>query len=135
MRNVLVVDDEKPVADAIAAVLNKAGYTTRVAYDGTEALQVIARDDVDVVLTDLVMSGMDGATLLRWLRSTPETKDLPAILMSMLPEERVIALCTDYSRFLRKPLQFQLLFRTIEELCEPPEARALGHASSGDVMH
>jgi CheY-like chemotaxis protein len=136
MRNVLVVDDEKPVADAIAAVLRKAGYTTLVAYDGTEALAVIERDDVDVVLTDLVMSGMDGATLLRWLRSTPETKDLPAILMSMLPEERVVALCTDYSRFLRKPLQFQLLFRTIEELCEPPERRALGFASgASDVMH
>ena len=135
MRNVLVVDDEKPVADAIAAVLRNAGYTTLVAYDGTEALAVIGRDSIDLVLTDLVMSGMDGATLLRWLRSTPETKDLPAILMSMLPEERVIALCTDYSRFLRKPLQFQLLFRTIEELCEPPETRALGLAAGGDVMH
>ncbi len=136
MRSVLVVDDEKPVADAIAAVLRNAGYTTIVAYDGTEALSVIGRESVDVVLTDLVMSGMDGATLLRWLRSTPETKDMPAILMSMLPEERVVALCSDYSRFVRKPLQFQLLFRTIEELCETPDAQVLGAAAgAGDVMH
>ncbi len=136
MRNVLVVDDEKPVADAIAAVLRNAGYTTVVAYDGTEALAIIAREDIDVVLTDLVMSGMDGASLLRWLRSTPETKDLPAILMSMLPEERAVSLCSDYSRFLRKPLQFQILFRTIEELCEPPGAPALGiGGGGGDLMH
>ena len=134
MRNVLVVDDEKPVADAIAAVLRKAGYHALVAYDGAGALDVIGGAPVDIVLADLVMSGMDGATLLRWLRSAPETHDLPVILMSMLPEERVMALCSDYSRFLRKPLQFPLLFRSIEELCEPPEMRALG-GPGDDVIH
>ncbi|MEO5700743.1 MAG: response regulator [Casimicrobiaceae bacterium] len=118
MRTVLVVDDETTIADALASVLQKAGYTTRAAYDGAAALEVIGREPVDLVLTDLVMTGMDGATLIRWLRSAPETTDLPVILMSMLSEERVFALCSDYSRFLRKPLQFDALFAAIEELCD-----------------
>ena len=122
MRTVLVVDDEATVADALAAVLRKAGYTALTANDGTAALVVIGREHVDVVLTDLVMTGMDGATLIRWLRSDPGTEEMPVILMSMLPEERAFALCSDYSRFLRKPLQFEALFRTIEELCDPAAA-------------
>ena len=124
MRTVLVVDDERTIADALAAVLERAGYTARVAYDGTEALAVIGREHVDLVLTDLVMTGMDGATLIRWLRSAPETQDLPVILMSMLPEERAFALCSDYSRFLRKPLQFDALFAAIEDLCDAREPAA-----------
>jgi len=118
MRTVLVVDDEATIANALASVLRNAGYTAVVAYDGAAALEVMARDAVDVVLTDLVMTGMDGATLVRWLRSAPQTRELPVILMSMLPEERAFALCSDYSKFLRKPLQFQALFAAIDELCD-----------------
>lgn len=118
MRTVLVVDDETTIAEALAAVLRRAGYTALAAYDGAAALEIIGRERVDLVLTDLVMTGMDGATLIRWLRSAPETTHLPVILMSMLSEERVFALCSDYSRFLRKPLQFDGLFAAIEELCD-----------------
>ena len=137
MRTVLVVDDEVTVADALASVLRGAGYTTHVAYDGAAALQVIAREPVDVVLTDLVMTGMDGASLIRWLRSSPDTHDLPVILMSMLPEERVVTLCSDYSRFLRKPLQFDALFGAIEELCDvsAAAANALPIAVAQGIVH
>jgi len=131
MRTVLVVDDEVTVADALAAVLQRAGYTALVAYDGAAALEVIGREHVDVVLTDLVMTGMDGATLIRWLRSSPTTQDLPVILMSMLPEERAFALCSDYSKFLRKPLQFDGLFATIEELADSVDPVAQHQAQQG----
>jgi CheY-like chemotaxis protein len=90
-----------------------------------------------VVLTDLVMTGMDGASLIRWLRSSPETHDLPVILMSMLSEERVVTLCSDYSRFLRKPLQFDALFAAIEELCDSAAvlANALPIAVAQGIVH
>lgn len=131
MRTVLVVDDEVTVADALASVLRRAGYAAPVAYDGAAALEVIAREHVDLVLTDLVMTGMDGATLIRWLRAAPETHDLPVILMSMLPEERAFALCSDYSRFLRKPLQFDALFNAIEELCDSADPVTHHRVSAG----
>lgn len=124
MRTLLVVDDEVTVADAIGDVLRKAGYTTLTANDGAEALRVIGAQHVDLVLTDLVMTGMDGATLIRWLRSDPATAEMPVILMSMLSEERAFALCSDYSRFVRKPLHFDSLFKSIEELCDPTTAPA-----------
>ena len=129
MRTVLVVDDEVTVADALASVLRQSGYTALVAYDGAAALEVIGREHVDIVLTDLVMTGMDGATLIRWLRAAPETQKLPVILMSMLSEERAFALCSDYSRFLRKPLQFDGLFTAIEELCDAADPLTHSHAS------
>lgn len=116
MKTILVVDDEPTIANALKSVLDKAGYTALMAHDGTEALAVLADEKVDVVVADLVMPGMDGASLLRWLRASPETYDLPVILMSMLSEERVWALCSDYSRFLRKPLSMDALFAAIEDV-------------------
>ncbi|MDQ6618269.1 MAG: response regulator [Pseudomonadota bacterium] len=137
MRKVLVVDDEVTVADALAAVLGGAGYKALVAYDGASALEVIGREHVDLVLTDLVMYGMDGADLIRWLRASPATQHLPVILMSMLPEERAFVLCSDYSRFLRKPLQFDALFAAIEDLCDAsdPATATLAAAKSPGFVH
>ncbi len=130
MRTVLVVDDETTIADALASMLRQAGYRALVAYEGAQALEVIGSEHVDVVLTDLVMTGMDGATLLRWLRSDPTTHELPVILMSMLSEERAFALCSDYSRFLRKPLRVEALLAAIGALSNPaePPARTAGGA-------
>lgn len=137
MRTVLVVDDETTVADAIASALRNGGYTGLVAYHGQQALQVVGRERVDVVLTDLVMPGMDGAALLRWLRSDPATHHLPVILMSMLAEERAFALCNDYSRFLQKPLQFEKLFEAIEDLCDAadPKQRNVATATLFGIVH
>src|SRR5579885_1874168 len=58
--SVLVVDDLADQADSLAAVLSLYGFAVRVAYSGADALRQAAAEPPDVVLTDLVMNGMDG---------------------------------------------------------------------------
>ena len=75
---VLVVDDEDPVRRFVERVLREAGYTTAVAADGAEAIQVAATlDPFDLVVTDVMMPRMSGDELARRLRaSRPSLKVL-----------------------------------------------------------
>src|SRR4051812_31331289 len=116
MKTVLVVDDEPSVADALVAALRGAGYMAIATYEGVQATKLLAEERIDVVVADLVMPGMDGASLLRWIRETPGMRGLPVILMSMLSEERVWALCSEYSRFLQKPFAMPMLFEAIDDV-------------------
>lgn len=60
---VLVVDDELEVAQALVRTLRQHGYTTLVAYDGVDALELLRATEVDVLLADIDMPRMDGVTL------------------------------------------------------------------------
>jgi DNA-binding NtrC family response regulator len=57
---ILVVDDEKPVADSLVLLLNHEGFEATAAYSGEEALQAAAKNPVQLLISDVVMPGLDG---------------------------------------------------------------------------
>ena len=57
---VLVVDDERIIADSLALILNRSGFTSRAVYNGETALRVAAEWKPSALISDVVMSGMDG---------------------------------------------------------------------------
>jgi CheY-like chemotaxis protein len=77
---VLVVDDEPAIREVVAEVLKDHGYVVRQAADGRQALAVMARDDVDLVLSDVQMPHLDGAALAHRIRRHGHT--VPVVLMS-----------------------------------------------------
>ena len=58
--NILIIDDEKDQAEAIAESLRNVGYTCSTSVSGNNVLDIIRRDGIDVVITDLVMHEIDG---------------------------------------------------------------------------
>ncbi|HXC95295.1 MAG TPA: response regulator [Edaphobacter sp.] len=60
---VLVVDDERVIADTLSIILGKSGFTTMTAYDGTEALMLASAVTPDLLISDVVMPGMSGIDL------------------------------------------------------------------------
>jgi two-component system KDP operon response regulator KdpE len=76
---ILVVDDEPAMVGALGALLGQAGHRIIAAYDGEEALRRFRDDEPDLVLLDLAMPGMDGATVCRRIR---ELSDTPVIVVS-----------------------------------------------------
>src|SRR5215204_7581991 len=74
-RTILVVDDDRPIAEVLADLLCDEGYDVRTAYDGQAALREIERQPVDLILSDVSMPKLDGPSLVRRLRergdSTP----------------------------------------------------------------
>jgi CheY-like chemotaxis protein len=77
---VLIVEDEPAIRSVVAALLEEEGYAVRRARDGLEALTIIDTDRVDLILSDVVMPQLDGASLVRLLRQRGHL--VPVILMS-----------------------------------------------------
>lgn len=67
---IVVVDDERGIANSLQLILNISGYQCEVAYSGEEALQVVAATDPDVVISDVVMPEMNGIELATRLRES-----------------------------------------------------------------
>ncbi|MCA1668002.1 MAG: response regulator, partial [Thermomicrobia bacterium] len=79
---ILVVDDEQPVVDLLTDMLEDEGHTVVSAYNGRVALEIVAHQAPDIVISDVMMPFVDGIQLCRRLREEHDAKSLPVILMS-----------------------------------------------------
>lgn len=84
MYNILVCDDEKDIVSALTIYLTTAGYQVFPAYDGTEALDLLRREDIHLVLLDIMMPKLDGIAALTRLR---EASNVPVILLTAKSED------------------------------------------------
>ena len=112
-RTVLAVDDQPPNLRLLDAVLSPRGYRVLTASGGQEALDVLRTEDVDVVLLDVQMPGMDGCEVCRRIRSDPRTAFLPVIMITAgAAAQRLEGLEAGADDFLTKPFdQAELLAR------------------------
>ncbi len=103
MATVLVVDDEIGVADLLESVLGDEGHRVLSAINGKQGLEILGEERTDLVITDFMMPGMDGAALLRAMAADAALRAIPVIVMSGMPEANVAARCAGYAGFVRKP--------------------------------
>ena len=83
MPKVLVVDDQFTVRELQRSILLASGYRVEVACDGREALETLsAKDDIDIVVTDLQMPEIDGLELLGAIRADPDRSSLPVVVVT-----------------------------------------------------
>ena len=82
MTKILVVDDEPAILDMILAILREEGYTALAAESGPRALDLLPREQPDVLLLDLMMPGMDGREVCRRMRALPDLDNTRIVLIS-----------------------------------------------------
>ncbi|MFT7243740.1 MAG: two-component system chemotaxis response regulator CheY [Candidatus Azotimanducaceae bacterium] len=82
MSKILAVDDSASMRQMVAFTLKGAGYEVQEACDGAEALEFAKGNHYDLVLSDVNMPNMDGLTLTRELRSLPEYKFTPILVLT-----------------------------------------------------
>ena len=104
---VLVVDDEAGNRDLLGRRLQREGYAVVSAAGGREALELVAREPVDVVLLDVMMPDLDGLAVLERLKADPASRDLPVIMISALDDLSAIARCIEAGAldYLPKPFE------------------------------
>jgi len=108
-KTVLVVDDERYIVDLLADLLEEEGYTVRRAYDGAAAWREITRETPDLVLTDVMMPGLDGLSLASRLIET--YSQVPVILMSAAVTPRNPGIT-----FIAKPFDIDRMLTTISQM-------------------
>lgn len=116
MRTVLVVDDEFGTVEVLLAALEDAGYRVLTAANGRRALERLEESKPDLVVSDFMMPLMDGAALVRTMRSHPGFHDIPVIMMSAAPETALRKHLDGYEAFLRKPFRVAALLELIASI-------------------
>jgi len=84
---ILVVEDDKFIRDLIGQKLLKEGYDIAEAVDGETGVEITKKEKPDLILLDLILPGMDGYKVLAELKSNPDTKEIPVIILSNLGQK------------------------------------------------
>ena len=82
MRRILIVEDDDGTREAVARHLQGAGYAVQEAENGWEALLMLDREKIDLIVLDLVMPGMDGQTFLRILKNSAKHQMIPVVVLT-----------------------------------------------------
>lgn len=100
--NILVVDDDRDIVDSIALFLKGESYTVLKAYNGIDALDLLAEKEVHLMILDIMMPRLDGIKTLMKLR---ETRNIPVILLSAKSEDadKILGLTVGADDYVTKP--------------------------------
>ena len=90
-RRVLIVDDEREIAELIAGQLAPLGVRTEIAASGPDAIRMLRAAEYDAVTLDVLMPGMDGFEVLRTIRSDPSLGSVPIVFVSVFSGRRELA--------------------------------------------
>ena len=100
--NILVVDDDREIVDSIGIFLSGEGYKVLKAYDGIEALDILSKNEVHLMILDIMMPKLDGIKTLMKLR---ESRNIPVILLSAKSEDadKILGLTAGADDYVTKP--------------------------------
>jgi two-component system, OmpR family, alkaline phosphatase synthesis response regulator PhoP len=114
----LVVEDEKRIADFLSRGLQGAGYAVDVANDGASALDLIHAADYDLIILDLMLPGIDGLDVCRHLKANPKTQHIPVILLTARGQAEDIAMGMELGAddYITKPFSSKVLISRVRAM-------------------
>lgn len=117
-KKILIVDDSSANILLIDNFLQSEGYEVVTCFTGREALDLLSTSKVDLILLDLMMPDIDGLQVLKTVRSTEATKDLPIIIISAVGEPEKIQEVKSYgiSDYIIKPINFDVIFERVQKV-------------------
>ena len=115
--SVLIIDDDRMIRELLQNILSKKGYKTYMAEDGPSGLRTARKGDIDLILLDWTMPGMNGLEVLKRLKKGYTTKNVPVIMLtgkdSRCDVDQAVSLgVVDY---IVKPFNLSTIDQTIKE--------------------
>ena len=128
---ILIVEDNNDLLMLMRSLLSTK-YRILTAHNGKEAIDVIGREDLDLIVSDVMMPEMDGNELTRQLKSTPEWRHLPIILLTAKTqdEDRKQSMLLGADDYIKKPFRLGELELRIDNIIE--NRKRIHHDESGD---
>jgi len=130
--NVLVVDDDPSIVEMIRLGLEIDGMHVSSAADGAEALDVLAREPVDVILLDIMMPKVDGWMALMEIRNNPVTSEIPVIMLTAKTQDlaKILAFKQGVQQYVTKPFNILELAARVRSLATTRVRSAEGTGST-----
>ena len=110
MRKILIVEDDTTIHNLIKEILEKEGYTTISAFTGTEAMTIIEKENINLILLDLMLPELNGEEIVK------KVKGIPIIVISakISPEDKVDVLLNGANDYITKPFNTEELLARIQ---------------------
>ncbi|MDD8016972.1 MAG: response regulator, partial [Bacteroidota bacterium] len=115
-RSILIVDDEENILDITAMVLEMEGYVVRTALNGAQAIDLLKNFIPDLIISDIIMPGMNGIEFFRQVRSNPQIQHIPFIFVTAQSDNATVMMGKELGSddYLTKPVDPNLLLSTIK---------------------
>jgi CheY-like chemotaxis protein len=124
MAKILVVDDEPDIVRVVVKLMTSRGHDVRTAGDGFEALEKVASDPPDVIILDLNLPTMNGFEVCRRLKTNPDTRAIPIVMMTaayVTMDDARHGQETGADEYVVKPFLREVLVHNVERLLRAPE--------------
>ena len=134
MYNILVCDDDKEIVEAIAIYLETAGYSVFRAYNGQEALDIMEKEEVHLVLIDIMMPVMDGIRATKQIR---EKSSVPVIILTAKSEDadKILGLDIGADDYVTKPFSpLELMARVRSQIRRYTRLGSIAESSGDDLI-
>lgn len=126
--HILIVDDEEDILELVRFNLSKEGYQVICAATGEKAVEIARSELPDLVVLDLMLPGMDGLEVAKFLKNDPETQNIPIIMLTAKGEESdvVTGLELGADDYVTKPFSPRILMARVKaalrrKVAEPPD--------------
>jgi len=114
--SILIVDDEKNVVNLLDKMFKKQGYYTYCAYNGKEALDIIDRNQIDIIISDIRMPEIDGLTLMKKVKAVDPSIEFILITAFATLETAIEALRTGARDYITKPFNLEDITNAIDKI-------------------
>lgn len=115
---ILLAEDDIATNLMVKKILSQKEWNIITTFNGQEAINAIQENQVDLIITDIMMPLVDGIELLEFVKSSSKTKNIPVIGFSAGKREKIFARLSDYNfdYFFEKPVNLRVLLAKAEEL-------------------
>ena len=113
---ILVVEDEQCLAELLEFFLLDLGYKVVLANNGQRALEVLEKQPVELIISDVMMPVLDGYQFVKKLRSKPQLADIPVLLISAAPINPLKLKPHEAQAYLHKPYELDIVEKMVESL-------------------
>jgi CheY-like chemotaxis protein len=119
-KTILIVDDDESLVKSVKYQLEHKDYSTLVAYDGKQALDIVESHQPDLILLDIEMPNMNGFEVIKSMKYDPKTAEIPIVLMTGVEIDggRVKAISLGATEYITKAGEFNKLYDSIDSIIE-----------------
>lgn len=116
MKNMLIIDDDTAILEALEALLDTEGYAVKISTRPDVIEKIGENNQPDMIIMDVLLSGTDGRQVVKKMRRVASTKKIPVLMISAHPNVRKSTLKAGANDFLAKPFETRDLVKKVNHL-------------------